>query len=89
LLTVAEQRFYHPDQRGSWSIKALLPAVAPDLRYDALDGVKDGSMAMNAYLEAISATISLPRRELLRRNLLAYCELDTYAMVTIWRFFTP
>jgi hypothetical protein len=28
LLKIAEQRFYHPDQHGSWSLKKLLPAIA-------------------------------------------------------------
>ena len=53
LLPVARERYYHPSQQGSWSIKKVLPAVVPELRYDALDGVQDGSMAMDAFLEAI------------------------------------
>ena len=44
LLPIAEEHYYHPSQQGSWSIKKVLPAVAPDLRYDALPGVKDGGM---------------------------------------------
>ena len=39
LLTVAEQRYYHPRQEGSWSIKKVLRAIAPDQRYDKLTGV--------------------------------------------------
>jgi hypothetical protein len=54
LLPIAAEHYYHPRQQGSWSIKHVLPAIAPDLRYDALDGVKDGGMAMTAYMEAIS-----------------------------------
>ena len=53
LLPVARKRYYHPSQQGSWSIKKVLPAVVPELRYDTLDGVQDGSMAMDAFLEAI------------------------------------
>ena len=30
LLKVAEQYYYNPIQQGSWSIKSVLPAIAPD-----------------------------------------------------------
>lgn len=86
LLPIARSRYYHPSQKGSWSIKSVLPAVAPDLRYDDLEGVKDGGMAMTAYLEAIAPETRPERREEVRRQLERYCELDTYAMVRLWRF---
>ena len=87
LLRIAEQRYYHPSQQGSWSIKKVLPAIVPDLRYDALDGVQDGGMAMDAFGEAISSSTSKARKEQIERQLLDYCHLDTYAMVRLWRFF--
>lgn len=87
LLRVAEQRYYHPSQQGSWSIKQVLPAVAPDLRYDALDGVQDGGMAMDAFREAIAPNISAVRKTRIEKQLLEYCGLDTYAMVRLWQFF--
>ena len=49
LRPIAESHYYHPSQEGSWSIKAVLPAVASDLDYAKLDGVQDGGMAMAAY----------------------------------------
>jgi hypothetical protein len=88
LLPMARRRYYHPDQKGSWSIKSVLPSVAPDLEYNLLDGVQDGGMAMNAYLEAISADVSVERKSAIKRELLAYCELDTFAMVRIWNVFS-
>ena len=51
LLPVARRHYYHPAQHGSWSLKSVLPTIAPDLSYDKLNGVRDGSMAMMAYLE--------------------------------------
>jgi Domain of unknown function(DUF2779) len=87
LLPIARERYYHPSQKGSWSIKAVLPAVAPDLSYQNLVGVKDGEMAMSAYAEAISPSTSPERREKIRRQLLDYCKLDTYAMVRLWQHF--
>lgn len=88
LYPVARERYYHPRQQGSWSIKHVLPAVAPDLRYDALDGVQHGGAAMQAYAEAIDAATGPARREQIRRQLLDYCHLDTLAMVRLWQFFS-
>ena len=87
LLLLTRKYYYHPDQHGSWSIKAVLPTVVPELRYDDLDGVQDGGMAMDAFEEAISDTTSAERKEEIRTQLLKYCELDTYAMVKLWGFF--
>ena len=87
LLPIARERYYHPSQQGSWSIKKVLPAVVPELRYDALDGVQDGGMAMEAFLEAIHPDTHVERKKQIEQQLLAYCKLDTYAMVRLWRVF--
>lgn len=83
---VTKANYYHPSQRGSWSIKAVLPTVAPDLSYQDLDGVKDGGMAMEAYLEAIHPDTTAARKAEIETQLLAYCGLDTFAMVRLWQF---
>lgn len=88
LLPVAREHYYHPSQQGSWSIKAVLPALCPELQYDVLDGVKNGGMAMEAFEEAIAPQTSQPRKADLEKQLLAYCELDTYALVRLWSVFT-
>ena len=88
LLPIARQHYYHPSQQGSWSIKAVLPALCPDLRYTDLDGVQDGGMAQQAYLEAIAPTTTARRKAELEHQLLAYCHLDTWAMVRLWAAFT-
>ena len=87
LLPIAREFYYHPDQAGSWSIKAVLPAVAPDLDYEALGDVTDGGLAMTAFVEAIDAATPAARKAELEKALLAYCHLDTYAMVRIWQVF--
>ena len=84
LLKVAGQCYYHPSQEGSWSLKNVLPAIAPDLNYD---GVQDGGMAMNAYLEAISPLTAKTQKEEISEQLLAYCKLDTTALLRLWQFF--
>lgn len=88
LLPVARDHYYHPSQKGSWSIKAVLSALCPDLNYGDLDGVQDGGMAMDAFLEALTAQTSQARKSEIEQQLLAYCALDTYAMVRMWAIFT-
>jgi len=88
LLPIASEHYYHPDQQGRWSIKNVLPTIAPDLRYDELDGVQDGGMAMMAFREALHPDTAGARRVQIERQLLDYCRLDTEAMVRVWRHFT-
>jgi predicted RecB family nuclease len=85
LLPIVRNHYYHPSQHGSWSIKAVLPAITPDLKYGDLEGVQDGGMAMEAFLEAIAPQTSGERKAVIRNQLLTYCKLDTYAMVNLWR----
>lgn len=88
LLPVAERRYYHPSQQGSWSIKKVLPALVPELRYDDLNGVADGGAASQAFAQALHPNTSPEMLDVLRRQLLAYCGLDTLAMVRVWEMFT-
>ena len=88
LLPIARRRYYHPSMQGSWSIKAVLPAAIPDLSYDALDGVHDGGGAMSVFVEAIHPETSTARKAEIENQLLAYCRLDTFAMVRLWQFFS-
>lgn len=66
----------------------MLPTIAPDLRYDQLDEVQDGGMAMQAYLEAVDPATQPERRDQLQLHLLAYCQPDTFAMVRLCQHFT-
>lgn len=82
LLPITRAHWYHRDQRGSWSIKAVLPTVAAELDYEALD-VKDGGMAQEAFLEVIAPETSVARRRSLEIAMKTYCALDTKAMIVI------
>ncbi len=88
LLPVARDHYYHPSQQGSWSIKAVLPAPCPDLNYGNLNGVQNGGMAMDAFLEALEPQTSKARKAEIEQQLLAYCALDTYAMLRLWSIFS-
>ena len=87
LLPIAREHYYDPSQQGGWGLKLVLPAVVPELRYDALDGVQNGGMAMEAYVEAIHPDTSAERKNQIEQQLLTYCELDTYATVRLWQVF--
>jgi hypothetical protein len=84
---VTRDNYYHPDMLGSWSIKAVLPTIAPDMDYAKLQGIKEGTEASVAYLEAINPATGPDRKEKIRRNLLKYCKHDTEAMVQLVAFF--
>lgn len=83
LLPIARACWYHRDQRGSWSIKQLLPTIAPHLDYASLE-VGDGGAAQTAYLEAIDPETADARRAELARALKRYCALDTEAMIVVY-----
>jgi len=84
LLAVTRACWYHCDQRGSWSIKAVLPTVARDLDYSGLE-VKDGGNAQMAYMEAIAPETDDGRRAAIEAALKAYCARDTEAMIVLAR----
>lgn len=84
LLPVTRATWYHRDQRGSWSIKAVLPTVAPELDYAGLE-VGNGGDAQLAYLEAIASETDEPRRAAIGSALRIYCERDTWAMIVLAR----
>ena len=88
LWPIAKNRYYHPSQHGSWSLKAVLPAAVPDLSYDDLDGVQDGMMAGDAFMEAIDPATTPERKLELQTQLVEYCKLDTLAMVRLWEKFS-
>jgi hypothetical protein len=74
--------YYVREMCGSHSIKSVLPALVPELSYDGL-AVADGEMAMLAYAR-LTTVRDREEKEKIRQDLLAYCRLDTLAMVRIW-----
>ena len=82
-MDVFKAHYVHPDFRGSVSIKRVLPVLCPELAYSETD-VHDGTGAILAFTEMAECTDPVRSAEL-RRQLLAYCKLDTFAMVSIFR----
>ena len=58
--------------------------MVPELSYAQLDGIADGATASTAFREAIAESTSEDRRREIEQELLAYCHLDTLAMVRMW-----
>ena len=83
---IVKAHYYHPDMLGSWSIKAVTPAIAPHMNYASLEGINEGMAASDGYLEAINPDTSAERKAELEEQLLRYCKFDTQAMVEIVRF---
>lgn len=86
LLPIARDHYYHPAMRGSWSLKAVLPTVAPELAYTDLE-VADGGMAQEAYAEILNSETPPERHRHLRAALLDYCGRDTWGLVRLAWFF--
>jgi len=83
---VMRENYYHPKMLGSWSLKAVLPTVAPDMQYSELEEIQEGTAASEAFLEAIHPETSEDRKAFLRERMLEYCKFDTEAMVRLVRF---
>ena len=73
--------YYTPEMKGSYSIKNVLPALAPEFSYNDLD-IKEGGTASNTFLSMVNGTFKVDE-ELTRKHLLEYCKIDTFAMVKI------
>jgi len=81
MIPFQQKWYYTPEMKGSYSIKYVLPALVPELSYDNLP-IKEGGMASNTFYQMVIGVFDgyIPKT---RKDLLEYCELDTYAMVKI------
>lgn len=86
LMDIFQKNLYvHKDFKGKYSIKKVLPVLDPELSYKDLN-VSDGSMAMNAWKKMVFETASEVEKEQIKKDMLEYCKLDTWAMVRIHEF---
>lgn len=86
MIPFQKRDYYVKEMEGRFTIKYVLPALYPNepsLNYHNLDMIHNGSEAMDSFdnLE----NLSKEEQEKVRYNLLKYCELDTYAMVMLWK----
>jgi hypothetical protein len=80
----AKQYFVHRELLGKVSIKRVLPILAPELTYTTL-AIQSGAGATLAWRDLLSGELSRKEAEEFRGKLRAYCALDSYGMVAIWR----
>jgi hypothetical protein len=83
LLPVVRGGLYHPGFEFSSSIKHVAPALCPDVTYDDLNEIADGTAASTAFWLMASGRTDPKTSECLRRSLRAYCHRDTWAMVRL------
>ena len=78
--------YYNKAMGGSFSIKSVLPALFPNdpaLNYHNLEEIHNGGEAMTIF--PLIKDMPPEEQQRTRKNLLKYCELDTFAMVKIWQ----
>ncbi len=81
MLPFRNRHYYHRDLWGSYSLKYVLPALVPELSYKGME-ISDGAMASDRYLRMFYSR-DPEEVEKTRSDLLAYCGLDSLAMVRI------
>jgi hypothetical protein len=84
LLPIVRDHVYHPDFGGSFSMKAVAPALVPGIDYAELE-IAEGGTASNVLERLLLGgdAIAAADRAAARAQLLEYCALDTLAMVKI------
>ncbi len=87
LLPVVRNHFYHPEFRGSFSIKNVVRALLPEMAYDQLE-VADGQAASYILQTLLCRPqeLSPEERAELRGQLETYCKHDTAVMVELLRY---
>ncbi len=73
--------YYHPAQKGSASLKAVLPAIT-GRGYEDLD-ISDGQLASITFLAATYGDMPEDKRVKIMTNLEQYCGRDTEGMIWI------
>jgi len=79
---IVKAHYYHPAFAGSYSIKAVLPALAPHLAYADLE-IQEGGAASAQFYRMAFEDVDAPEKARIRTALLRYCERDTLAMVAL------
>jgi predicted RecB family nuclease len=82
LLPVVRNHVYHPKFAGSYSIKNVLPALAPGMTYEGME-VADGTDAGLAWESLMRGDLDQVERERIEKALWDYCGQDTLAMVKL------
>jgi hypothetical protein len=87
LLPIVRGHVYHPDFRGHFGLKIVVPALLPELSYSTLE-IKDGMTASGLLKDLLFTpeTFTEQAQTDLRRDLLRYCGHDTHVLVHLVRY---
>ncbi len=82
LIPFRSRAIYHPDMKGSASLKAVLPVFEPGLSYQSLE-LQDGATASIIYESICKGWIKGEEKERMVEALKEYCLVDTLGMVKL------
>lgn len=81
MIPFKEQDYWHPKMVFSYSLKAVLPALVPEMTYKNFN-IQNGEQALLAYERFLESTDEKEREQIIN-DLIIYCSQDTMAMVKI------
>ena len=76
------QYYVEPGFEGGYSLKDVLPVLAPELSYQELE-IGNGGTASLVWYQMNFGSLKTAEQKKIYRDLLTYCKMDTYAMVRI------
>jgi len=79
---VISKHYYHPKFNGSFSMKSVLPVLAPDLSYKDL-GIQDGIQASIEYLRMVNDSTEETEKNKISKDLREYCGQDSLGMYAV------
>ena len=82
MLPVIRNHVYHPAFAGSYSLKAVLPVLVPEMTYVGMD-VANGTDAGLAWESLARGSLDQSEQDRIKRALLDYCGQDTLALVRL------
>ncbi|MCX6715445.1 MAG: DUF2779 domain-containing protein [Candidatus Taylorbacteria bacterium] len=82
-----KQLYVHHGFEGKTSIKKVLPVLVPEESSHKDLEIKEGASASKKWYDMVFGNDLVPtEKEIILKDLMDYCGLDTYAMYAIWRF---
>jgi hypothetical protein len=79
----SKQYHVHPLYLGKTSIKYVLPVLVPELSYKEM-AIQNGGIACLRWFQMATDVTTDEEGDIIYKNLLKYCELDTLAMYKIY-----
>lgn len=85
LMDIVKKYVYHPDLKGSYSLKEVSPALLGEVGSYQNSTIKSGSEISNNYLIFLS-TENQEEKQKIKSALLDYCHFDTLNLVLLYWF---